>query len=165
MLQVADNRGVTDVNLELGGLLLDMASLAGDEPARLGLQAGGQGGAAARSADHAARRGEHVQAVPGIGPTTDRIARELIHDGRRRSSSSAIVEAGKEEAVATLRALRQHFLSNAAVREILVTTGARRRAASYRGDFQMHSVWSDGAEPLESIVEACLARGHPLRRA
>ena len=24
----------------------------------------------------------------------------------------------------------------------------------------MHSVWSDGAEPLESIIEACLARGH-----
>ena len=24
----------------------------------------------------------------------------------------------------------------------------------------MHSVWSDGAETLESIVEACLARGY-----
>lgn len=24
----------------------------------------------------------------------------------------------------------------------------------------MHSVWSDGAEPLDSIVDACLARGH-----
>src|SRR5262249_2833844 len=29
----------------------------------------------------------------------------------------------------------------------------------YRGDFQMHSVWSDGSESLASIVEACVARG------
>ena len=37
---------------------------------------------------------------------------------------------------------------------------AHPHAAKYRGDFQMHSVWSDGAETLESIVEACLARGY-----
>jgi histidinol phosphatase-like PHP family hydrolase len=24
----------------------------------------------------------------------------------------------------------------------------------------MHSVWSDGSEPLESIADACLVRGH-----
>ncbi len=36
----------------------------------------------------------------------------------------------------------------------------RRHSQGYRGDFQMHSVWSDGAEPLDSIVEACLARGY-----
>src|SRR4029453_12218761 len=28
-----------------------------------------------------------------------------------------------------------------------------------RGDFQMHSIWSDGAETLESIVNPCLERG------
>lgn len=97
--------------------------------------------------------------ISGIGPTTDRIARELIHDGRSEFVTRAVAEAGKEEAVAALRALRRHFLSRAAVSEIL----ARRAPPSrrkYRGDFQMHSVWSDGAETLASIVEACLARGH-----
>jgi putative hydrolase len=99
------------------------------------------------------------RAVPGIGPTTDRIARELIHDGHSAFVARAVAEAGKEEAVAALRALRQHFLSRAAVKELLGRRGVPSRAR-YRGDFQMHSVWSDGAETLESIVEACLARDH-----
>jgi histidinol phosphatase-like PHP family hydrolase len=71
----------------------------------------------------------------------------------------AVREAGKEEQVAGLRALRQHFLSRAAAREIL-DRRAVPSVARYRGDFQMHSVWSDGAETLESIIEACLAQGH-----
>jgi histidinol phosphatase-like PHP family hydrolase len=97
--------------------------------------------------------------VPGIGPTTDRIARELIHDGGSPFVEQSIHSAGQEEAIAKLRALRQHFLSRAAVKQILRRRGAPSRA-SYRGDFQMHSTWSDGAETLASIVEACLARGH-----
>ena len=99
------------------------------------------------------------RAIPGIGPTTDRIARELIHDGQSRFVAHAVAEAGQEERVAALRALRQHFLSRAAVHEILARDGSPSRKR-YRGDFQMHSVWSDGAETLPSIVDACLARGH-----
>ena len=30
----------------------------------------------------------------------------------------------------------------------------------YRGDLQMHSVWSDGSDSLEAIIEGCLARGY-----
>src|SRR4029453_12819834 len=59
----------------------------------------------------------------------------------------------------TLHGLRRNFLSRAAVREILGQRGGLSRK-KYRGDFQMHSVWSDGAETLDSIVDACLARGH-----
>jgi putative hydrolase len=44
------------------------------------------------------------------------------------------------------------------VREIL-DRKASPSLAKYRGDFQMHSVWSDGAETLDSIAAACLARG------
>ena len=97
--------------------------------------------------------------VPGIGPTTDRIARELIHDGRSLFVEQAVRDAGKEEAVSVQRGLRKHFLSRAAVKEILGRRGSPSRAR-YRGDFQMHSVWSDGAESLASIIDACLARGH-----
>src|SRR5688572_4106024 len=99
-----------------------------------------------------------LRAVSGIGPTTDRIARELVHDGRSAFVERAVEEAGKQEEVAALRALRQHFLSRAAVREILSRRGTPSRR-KYRGDFQMHSVWSDGAETLASIIDACLARG------
>lgn len=100
-----------------------------------------------------------LQSVPGIGPTTDRIARELIHDGRSEFVERAIADAGKEQAVAALRALRHNFLSRAAVKEILGRRAAPSRPR-YRGDFQMHSVWSDGAETLESIADACMVRGH-----
>jgi histidinol phosphatase-like PHP family hydrolase len=99
------------------------------------------------------------KAVPGIGPTTDRIAREMIYDGTSAFVEEAIRAAGKEEAIAKLRAFRQHFISRATMEEVLARRGGPSRSR-YRGDFQMHSVWSDGSETLESVVEACLARGY-----
>ena len=99
------------------------------------------------------------KAVPGIGPTTDRIARELIHGRGSPFVEQSIHDAGQEEAIAKLRALRQLFLSRAAVKEIVSRRGSPSRKAD-RGDFQMQSTWSDGAEGLPSIVEACIARGH-----
>jgi histidinol phosphatase-like PHP family hydrolase len=149
---------VRDVNLELAGLLLDMAALAGDAQRGWGYK---------RAAKAVLRIDQQItplveantlRAVSGIGPTTDRIARELVHDGRSAFVERAVEEAGKQEEVAALRALRQHFLSRAAVREILSRRGTPSRR-KYRGDFQMHSVWSDGAETLASIIDACLARG------
>src|SRR2546423_9419537 len=67
------------------------------------------------------------RAVPGIGPTTDRIARELIHDGHSEFVERLIREAGKEESVATLRGLRRHFISRAAVDDILSHAGSPSR--------------------------------------
>jgi histidinol phosphatase-like PHP family hydrolase len=150
---------VRDVNLELAGALLDMAALAGNSQRAWGYK---------RAAKAVLRLDQHItplveantfKAVPGIGPTTDRIARELIHDGRSALVERAVREAGKESDIDTLHAWRRNFLSRAAVGEILDQRGGPSRAA-YRGDFQMHSVWSDGAETLDSIVDACLARGH-----
>ena len=148
----------TDVNLALAGLLFDLAHLAGDNnPRAFGYK---------RAAKAVLRLDRHItplveantfRAIPGIGPTTDRIARELIHDGESPFVDRAIREAGKEESIAKLRGLRQHFLSRAAVAEILKRRGGPSRAA-YRGDFQMHSIYSDGAEPLDSIVQECLRR-------
>lgn len=148
-----------DVNLELGGLLHDMALVAGDSRRALGYTR------AARAVLRLDRpitplvEADTLRTVPGIGPATDRIARELVSDGRSGFVEEAVRAAGQQEAVARQRALRQHFLSGAAVSSILGRRGPPSRAR-YRGDFQMHSVWSDGAEPLDSIVEACLARGY-----
>lgn len=148
-----------DVNLALSGLLYDLAHLAGETPRAFGYK---------RAAKAVLRLDRQItplveantfKAIPGIGPTTDRIARELIHEGGSPFVERAVLEAGQEERIARLRGLRQHFLSRAAVSEILARRGGPSRAR-YRGDFQMHSLWSDGAEPLESIVEACLVRGH-----
>ena len=148
-----------DINLELGGLLLDMATLAGSSQRAFGYT---------RAAKAVFRLDRHVtplvhantfKAIPGIGPTTDRIARELIYDGRSALVESAIQASGKEAAIVRARELRRHFISRATVEKLVSGRGAPSRAR-YRGDFQMHSVWSDGSETLDSIVEACLARGY-----
>jgi histidinol phosphatase-like PHP family hydrolase len=59
------------------------------------------------------------------------------------------------------RGLRRHFLSRAEVLRVLADrslTGPRLQ--DYRGDFQMHSEWSDGSTTLGEIAEACHARGY-----
>jgi histidinol phosphatase-like PHP family hydrolase len=150
---------VRDVNLALAGLLLDMASLAGDSKRGWGYTRAAKAVLRIELQITPLVEANTFRAVPGIGPTTDRIARELIRDGRSAFVERAIEEAGKGDAIAGLRPLRTHFLSYAAVHEILSRRGTPSRPR-YRGDFQMHSVWSDGAEPLDSIVDACLARGH-----
>ncbi len=148
-----------DVNLALGGLLFDLAFIAGENPRSLGYTR------AARAVLRLDRQitplveANTFRAIPGIGPTTDRIARELIADGASALVEQAVRESGRAEAVGERRALRQHFLSVAQANEILKRRG-EPSASRYRGDFQMHSVWSDGAEPLDSIVAACLARGY-----
>ena len=148
-----------DVNLQLAGLLLDMAAIHGESQ---------RGWGYSRAAKAVLRIDQQLtplieantlKSVHGIGPTTDRIARELIADGSSAFVAAAVRQAGKEEAIARLHTLRQHYLSRAAVSDIVARKGTPSRAA-YRGDFQMHSVWSDGAEPLDSIVEACRAIGH-----
>src|SRR5688572_18707149 len=148
-----------DVNLELAGFLYDLAHLAGESPRAWGYK---------RAAKAVLRLDRQItplveantfKAVPGIGPTTDRIARELIEDGESATVERAVVEAGKGDAVAQARRLRRHFLSTAAVHEIVSQDVVPSRTG-YRGDFQMHSIWSDGAEPLSAIADACLARGY-----
>ena len=99
-----------------------------------------------------------LRAVPGIGPTTDKIARGLILEGNSDVVERAIHDARKEAVIAKARELRRHFLSRAVVHDILSRRATPSRT-KYLGDFQMHSVWSDGSETLESIAEACLARG------
>jgi len=147
-----------DVNLELASLLYDMAAVAGDSQRAWGYK---------RAAKAVLRIDRDItplvtantfKSVSGIGPTTDRIARELILEGRCAFVERAVREAGKDEEIARLHTLRRQYLSRAAVKQVLARKGSPSRA-KYRGDFQMHSIYSDGAETLESIVNACLERG------
>ena len=158
LILVAGVTDVRDINLELASRLYDMAVVAGDSQRAWGYT---------RAAKAVLRIDRDItplvtantfKAIAGIGPTTDRIARELIHDGTSAFVERAVSQSGKEDEVARLRGFRRQFLSRAAVREILSRKGTPSRE-KYRGDFQMHSIWSDGAETLESIVTACLERG------
>ena len=63
--------------------------------------------------------------------------------------------------MAARRALRGDFISQATAEIVLAAaTHGLVTLNDYRGDFQMHSTWSDGGQTLERIVEASLALGH-----
>ena len=99
--------------------------------------------------------------VPGIGPASTRVIREVLDAGVSPTVEHAIDESGKRAEIERRRALRRHFLSRAEALRVLADqalTGPRLE--DYRGDFQMHSEWSDGVTTLAEIVEACQARGY-----
>ncbi|HWI17570.1 MAG TPA: PHP domain-containing protein [Vicinamibacterales bacterium] len=99
--------------------------------------------------------------ISGIGPASARVIREVLDAGVSATVENAIDESGKRAEVDRRRALRRHFLSRAEVLRVLADqslTGPRLE--DYRGDFQMHSEWSDGVTTLSEIVEACQSRGY-----
>ena len=99
--------------------------------------------------------------VPGMGPSSARVALEVIRTGESAIVERAITESGRGEEIRRKRALRAGFFSRARVREIL--SDARPgvvRVADLLGDLQMHSVWSDGGHSIADLAAACRARGY-----
>jgi histidinol phosphatase-like PHP family hydrolase len=149
------------VNLAVAGLLYDMAALQPTERSQLGYKR------AARAivelptgVDDLVASGT-VQDVPFVGPSSTRIITEFVREGRSASVEAALAASRKTSKVVESRALRNHFLSahgmERAHAERLPAAIVSR--STYRGDFQMHSTFSDGAEPIAVMAEACLARG------
>src|SRR3954468_5676128 len=100
-----------DVNLALAALLFDLAFVGGENQRAWGYK---------RAAKAVLRLDRQItplveantfRAIPGIGPTTDRIAREVIHDGTSAFVELAVRESDKADKVEALRSLRRHFLS------------------------------------------------------
>jgi histidinol phosphatase-like PHP family hydrolase len=86
---------------------------------------------------------------------------EVLQTGASPTVERAIANSGKEEDVARRRGLREHFLTRSQVVAALANRRLKGPAvADYRGDLQMHSVWSDGGQTLEDIIEAGLERGY-----
>jgi len=99
--------------------------------------------------------------LPGIGPSSARIIGEVLENGSSRTVEQAIAASGKRSEVEKRRGLRSNFFSRAVVREILADTRlGKLTVADYRGDFQMHSIWSDGSTSVAELAAACAARGY-----
>jgi histidinol phosphatase-like PHP family hydrolase len=151
----------SDPNIPFVGLLRDLSHVQTSEHSRHAYKR------AARAiwmveepvADLLARN--ELRKVPYIGPSSERVIREFADTGESKTLEQALERSGKRREVEQLRTLRTNFLSAAAVADIL-----RRRmrgvvaTADFRGDFQMHSTWSDGAHSIEQMVEGALERGH-----
>jgi putative hydrolase len=99
--------------------------------------------------------------IPGIGPGSTRVIREILDTGESPTVEQAIDRSDRRAEIERQRQLRRHFLSRAEVRRVLTDPaflGPTRH--QYRGDLQMHSEWSDGYPTVQQIADACLQRGY-----
>jgi histidinol phosphatase-like PHP family hydrolase len=98
--------------------------------------------------------------VPGIGPSSTRVILEVLATGASETVERAVASSGQAPGIQLRRELRMHFLSRAAVRQVLEDPSCGGPTpADYRGDMQMHSEWSDGKPSLAEIAAASVARG------
>ena len=103
-----------------------------------------------------------LREVPYIGPASARIITEFVEQGSSPTVETAIQKSGKEAEAVARRALREGYLSHAILQQALeadVEAGVVSKA-DYRGDFQMHSTWSDGGESIGTMAAAAKKLGH-----
>lgn len=155
-------RRYADVNAVVGGYLRDMAFAQVSRPKMFGYK---RAASAILALDvpltDLMGPGGALPRISGIGPGSTRIIREILDTGESPTVERAIDASDTRADIDRRRALRRHFLSRAEARRVLSDPGfAGPTRQQYRGDFQMHSEWSDGAPSVQQIADACLARGY-----
>jgi histidinol phosphatase-like PHP family hydrolase len=102
-----------------------------------------------------------LRKIPNIGPSSTRVILEVLRTGSSPTVEAAVAGSGRERDVEKSRGLRSNFLSRAQVVAALKNAKLRGpKLADYRGDLQMHSEYSDGANTLREIADACIDRGY-----
>jgi histidinol phosphatase-like PHP family hydrolase len=161
--QGASNPGALgDVNAVIGGYLRDLADAQSSAQKMIGYK---------RAAAAILALGEPLTDVigpdgalpriPGVGPASTRVIREILETGKSPSVEAAITASGRRADIEQRRRLRHAFLSRAEARRILAdSTLAGPSLQQYRGDLQMHSEWSDGAATVDAMALACRQRGY-----
>ena len=160
--EVADSIVHDDLNMAAAALLYDMAALQPTERSQFGYKRAAKAivGLPVSVADLVAAG--TLREIPFVGPASARIVTEVVQHGRSASVEAAIEKSTKTSDLVSRRQFRGGYLSHFAMQRALdiplgrVVVGR----ADYRGDFQMHSTWSDGGEPVSVMSEACRALGH-----
>jgi histidinol phosphatase-like PHP family hydrolase len=151
-----------DVNLAAASLLYDMAALQPTERSRFGYKRAAKAiiGLPMSVADLVVAG--TLREVPFVGPASARIITEVVEQGRSPSVDAAVGKAARTSDVTSRRRYRGGYLSHFAMQRALSTSLGEHvvSRADYRGDFQMHSTWSDGAESIAAMAQACLELGH-----
>jgi histidinol phosphatase-like PHP family hydrolase len=102
-----------------------------------------------------------LRKIPHVGPSSLRVVMEVLQTGMSPTVEQAVADSGKRSDIDRRRDLREHFLSRAQVLAALKNRKLRGPSiGDYHGDLQMHSVWSDGSQTLENIIEAGIERGY-----
>jgi putative hydrolase len=153
---------IADGNLKAAALLYDMAALQPTERSRFGYKRAAKAivGLAVPVEDLVAAGS--LREVPFVGPSSARIITEFVTTGASPTVEAAIANSGKQADVVARRALRDGYLSHAIMAQALETPGEPGLVskADYRGDFQMHSTWSDGTERIAAMADGAMALGH-----
>lgn len=151
-----------DINAVIGGYLRDMAFAQSSKQKMFGYK---RAAAAILTLDAPLTDllgpGGNLPKIAGIGPGSSRIIREVLANGESPTVEHAVEQSGNRADIERRRRLRDHFLSRAEVRRVLSDVSlAGPTLQQYRGDFQMHSEWSDGTPTVQEIADACLERGY-----
>lgn len=151
-----------DLNMAAAALLYDMAALQPTERSQFGYKRAAKAiiGLPVSVADLVAAG--TLRDVGFVGPASARIITELVEQGRSPSVEEAIAKSTRPSQVTSRRELRGAYLSHFAMQRALAAPlGSNVVSRSdYRGDFQMHSTWSDGGETIAALASACLELGH-----
>jgi histidinol phosphatase-like PHP family hydrolase len=150
-----------DLNLRAAALLYEMAALQPTER-RYGYKRAARAVAALTVPVTDLVTSGTLRDVPYIGPASERIITEFVTQGSSPTVQAAIQKSGKETEAVARRALREGYLSHAILAQALeadVEPGVVSRQ-DYRGDFQMHSTWSDGGETVAAMARAAKKLGH-----
>ena len=107
-------------------------------------------------------KADTLREIPFIGPASARIVAEVVEQGRSATVEAAIAKAGKAAVVNKVRRFRDGYLSHFVMSQALAADldAAVVSKGAYRGDFQMHSTWSDGGEKIGTMAEAAMELGH-----
>ncbi len=151
-----------DLNMAAAALLYDMAALQSTSRSQFGYKRAAKAivGLPVSVADLVTAGA--LRDVPFIGPSSARIITEVVEHGHSPTVEAAIAQSTRPSDVASRRGFRSGFLSHFVMQRAL---GARLgkdivSRADYRGDFQMHSTWSDGGESIATMAQACMELGH-----
>jgi putative hydrolase len=151
-----------DLNLAAAALLYDMAALQPTERSQFGYKRAAKAivGLPVSVADLV--RAHTLRDIPFVGPASARIITEVVEHGRSATVDAALEQSGRKAEVAKRRGYRGGYLSHFALQRSLGSAFGREVVSrdDYRGDFQMHSTWSDGAESIATMASACMELGH-----
>jgi histidinol phosphatase-like PHP family hydrolase len=153
-----------DLNMRAAALLYDMAAMQPTERSQFGYKRAAKAIAGLPMSVAEVVAAGTLREIPFVGPSSARVIVECVETGSSPTVDAALAASSKASQVAERRSQREHFLSHFVMQQALSDSGPASPElagrGNYRGDFQMHSTWSDGTESLAAMAKACLALGH-----
>jgi putative hydrolase len=151
-----------DLNGRVAALLRDLATVQDSQQRRWGYK---RAAAAIRELDDPIQTylqsDGTLRKILHVGPASERVILEVLNTGRSQIVEQAVQSSTREPEVDKSRALRANFLTRSQVLDALrAPAPGCPTLRAYRGDLQMHSVWSDGSQTLPTIVATCIQRSY-----